>query len=332
MGRRIILRFAALVGALAAAGLAGCGPSRAEVRTARRSVYQTEFAVVWNAVVATVSEQVPRFAIEDPTRGQLVSDWFLVERINFDQEDGPGGGATNKGSGGATTGNGPVGPAANASGPQTVTPTGGGLPNVGGVFLRFIVDIRPGGPPWRVEVDGEAALYRPGMALITPYRHGAADEPSWVGPRIDKVRVGIYRALKPHARILQEAPKAKVARDDSRWQNLPAKVVPVVGAVHAAADKKDLPALAQVMSPGFVWSVAGTPGLEAALAFWRADPPVLAKLRDVLAAGCAARNEGQLVVCPVTADQPGTWRAEFTAPAPGTSTDAWQFSAFYLNE
>jgi hypothetical protein len=303
--RRLVLLLALL-------GAAACGPSSAEVRAARRSVYQTEFPTVWNAVVATVKSQYPRLVIEDPARGQVLTDWHLIERVDLD--DSKMANTT------PMQGNQPgqIRPGEQAA-----------LPNIGGLFFRVAVTVKPGGPPWRIEVDGEAALYRPGMALITPYAHGAADEPSWVGPRLDKVRVGIYRQLKPHARIVVEEAKAPKKRDESAWQNLPDDAVPVVSGVHAAAAQKDTGALRPFMSDEFVWSLAGQPGADAAVVTWDADPSLLSKLRDALAAGCDLRAEKTKIVCPVTGDQPGVWRAEFVK---GPGGDGWRFTAFYLNE
>jgi hypothetical protein len=293
-----------------AAALSACGPSRAEVRAANHSVYQTEFANVWNAVVSVVKEQYPRAVIEDPGTGELVTDWHLIERVDLDDAQIRNTTVT------STTPQGQTGLNGNQA-----------LPNIGGRFLRIYVKIKPGGPPWRVEVDGEAALYVPGMALITPYKHGAADEPTWVQPRLDKIRVGIYRALKAHARLVKVEPKKQADRDDSAWKNLPGEAVKVISDVHLAADKKDTARLKPFMRDDFVWSLASNPGVDGALAFWNADPTILGKLRDTLASGCDLRDGGADVVCPVTGDQPGRWRAEFKKD--GAS---WKFASFYLNE
>lgn len=65
-------------------------------------------------------------------------------------------------------------------------------------MFRLSARIEPGGPPWQVMVDGEAALYRPNMAMLQPYRHGAIDEPAWVEGRIDGMRKRIYSKLKQY--------------------------------------------------------------------------------------------------------------------------------------
>ena len=52
------------------------------------------------------------------------------------------------------------------------------------------------GPPWRVNVDGEAAEYQLGNTMLTPFHHGYADEPQWVEPRIEALRYAIYERLR----------------------------------------------------------------------------------------------------------------------------------------
>ncbi len=295
----------ALVAAVAVAG--GCGPSSAETRRARSVVYQTEFARVWNAVSATVKAEYPRLVIEDPVRGRLLTDWHLVERV--DAEDAV-----------ETQGTGVVGP----SGPANTT----GQPQMGGKFFRIAVVIKPGGPPWKLQVDGEAALYRPGMAMITPFDHDDADEPTWVRPRIDKIKVGIYKRLEGFARQVEEAPaKGPAALDAGPWKNLPAGAPEVAAGVHAAARQKNTSVLRRFMSDEFTWSAGGTPSADTALSMWSADPLVLAALVKTLEAGCSERETDTLIVCPARGGGLGQWRAELRKQG-----KTWRFAAFFREE
>jgi len=259
----MVSRASVLVAASAAAAALGgvaCGPSAAETRAARQSVYQAEVALVWNAVVETVKAEYPRVVVEDPIGGRIMTDWHLIERVNADDTTA------------ATT--------------TPVAPTGtvgqNGLPAVGGKFFRVAVLIKPDGPPWRVEVDGEAALYLPGNALITAYGHEDADEPTWVPTRIDKIRVGIYRRLKAQARHV-EAPVKKVASlDTAPWRGLPDGAPEAIAAVHAAAKKKDTRALRGLMVDDFAWSAGGDPSADVAVSLWQADPLLLSELVTTL--------------------------------------------------
>ena len=67
------------------------------------------------------------------------------------------------------------------------------------LVYRTIVAIQPGGPPWVISVDGEAAHYRPELSALETFKRGSKDEPSWVVPRIQKTRVAIHHRLKPYA-------------------------------------------------------------------------------------------------------------------------------------
>ncbi len=300
---------------------AGCGPSAAEAHRAEHAIYQTEFARVWIAVEATVKEQYPRLAIEDPIHGKILTDWHLVERVEEDQVSKPTSGVTSSGNLGK------VGQTGGTQQQPGQAQQGQPVP-IAGRFFRIAIVIKPGGPPWKLEIDGEAALYQPGMAMIVPYGHEDADEPSWVKPRIDKIRVGIYKRLEGYARIVEEAPPKKVELDKGPWQNLPKGAPEVVAAVNAAADKKDTLALRRFMSDDFTWSAGGSPSADAAVSLWSADPLLLASLTKVLAAGCSERETDALIVCPARGESgPGKWRAEFRKVGSG-----WRFAAFFQEE
>jgi hypothetical protein len=302
----------ALLAVLVASLAAGCGPSAAEARRAEHVVYQTEFARVWNAVAETVRDQYPRLVIEDPIRGKLLTDWHLVERVDDDPI------ATGGAQGSAQTQG-----AANQA-----NQIGQGQVMVqAGKFFRISVIIKPGGPPWRLEIDGEAALYQPGMAMITPYDHADADEPSWVKPRIDKIRVGIYRRLGGYARVVEEAPKKAEALDPGPWANLPKGAPDLVARVNAAAHKKDTVALRRLMIDAFAWSPGGAPSSDAAISMWSADPLLLAALVKTLEAGCSEREPDALIVCPTRSEGAARWHVEFRKQG-----GAWRFAAFYQEE
>lgn len=271
--------------ALAALVALACGPSANEIRRARSVAYQTEFALVWNAVLGSVLEEYPRLVDEDPVRGRLKTDWHLVERVR------------SEGSSGAETS------------------------QVGGRFFHMLVEIK-GGPPWTVHIKGEAAEYKPGMAMIVPYKRGSADEPPWVEARIDKMYLKIFRRLEPYAIEVRQAPAEDVKKkvlDTSPWGHLPEDAAIVVAEVHAAAARKDLAALRRHMVDDFTWSEGGAPSADAALTFWSADPALLVELRKLLEVACrAAEGDPDRIVC----EDRGA-RAEFRRWG-----GRWRFSAF----
>jgi len=148
--------------------LGACGGAAAAVSPAqaRDATYNTDFDTVWKAVSDEIRDRYKDDGIKssDKEQGLIVTNWKTVD---VERE--------------ATT---------QADAKDDV--------RTGNVF-QVRVKIVPGGPPWHVEVDGEAARYRAGMTMLTPYAHGASDEPGWVSGRIDAVRGGIYDRLKQYA-------------------------------------------------------------------------------------------------------------------------------------
>lgn len=170
--------------ALSAFTLPGCGPSTAQLRQARESAYNTDFATVWNAIDAEMRERFgpDGLKIVDPVNGVIESKWKGIEV--HQEADGVG-----------NVQGGTVAQKARA-----------------GNLFRMVVRILPGGPPWNIFVDGEAAQYRAELAMLTPYRHGDIDEPQWVPGRIDAVVASLHDRLKAYAvtaqAVHQAAPSA----------------------------------------------------------------------------------------------------------------------------
>lgn len=162
---------------LTASLLAACGPSAAEIRTARDAAYKADRVVVWNAIVRIVKdtygkrlkpstvnpEYVSGIAVEDAQAGVIITHWHKVDHEAAD----PG---------------------------QTDPSAGANPPVMGTRFVRIAVALSAT-PPWRVTVDGEGARYRPGMTMLSPYKRGSEEEPGWVQGRIDRMVLDIYGEL-----------------------------------------------------------------------------------------------------------------------------------------
>ena len=161
-------------GLLAAFTAGACATSNARIEKARRSAYQTEYPVVWNAVVAaTRAEGYDRIKLEDPVNGRLVTDWHKVERVADSQATDP--------------------------------KLRGGMDTSGAIFFRVVVQIEGKKPPFKIVVDGEAAHYRPGYSSLFPYKHGNDDEPDWVPGRINAMYVAVLDQLEKYAVSASEA-------------------------------------------------------------------------------------------------------------------------------
>lgn len=168
----------ALLVALAATA---CGASPEMHKRMIDARYNTDFATVWNAVQASVREDFPSgIRNEDATVGYIETKWEGVDQV-LDSSDDQSDQRSNK------------------------RATGTGARNM----FRLSARIEPGGPPWQVIVDGEAALYRPNMAMLQPYRHGAIDEPALVEGRIYSMRKRIYTKLKQYDVAAAQGPGKK---------------------------------------------------------------------------------------------------------------------------
>jgi hypothetical protein len=154
---------------LGVAAAAACGGAAPDVSKAKASAYNTEFVTVWNAVVAEMHERYhdDGIKIEDGEKGYVESKWKKVEGT---QE------------------------AANAFGGNKSEKA-----VQAGLLMRTLVKVMPGGPPWKIAIDGEAAQFRPEMASLIPFKHGAVDEPQWVPGRIDSLRAAIHERLRTFA-------------------------------------------------------------------------------------------------------------------------------------
>ena len=278
MRRRTVLLALALLPTPAG----GCGASAATVTRAKSVAYQADFAVVWNAVASAVRSDYPDISVEDATKGVIVTQWHPVgERTSDEIEDQGSSGSGSSGSGSST-----------------------GIPGQprlkGAQVFRVRVSVKRGGPPWEVTVDGEAARYEPGMTMLMPYQRDAIDEPKWVQPRIDHVYVAIYEQLEKYAVDVGRPAERRVGKktfDTTPWANLPPDARDLVGAVRAAAARKDAPAMRGFLTDPFASSVGSVPADQTA-AVWSADPTELDTLTGLLDQGCEVDAAGTAVTCP----------------------------------
>jgi hypothetical protein len=297
--------------------LAACGPSAARVKEAQNSVYNAPFSEVWTSV----TDELRRFQamdIEDAINGQARTGWRLIDRgTNEGSAAGTDPSQTQvqsqpgqSQSGNQSTGQG-AGPVTTNPGMTTYAP--------GGFYMRLMARVK--GPPWKIDIDGEAGEHRPGYAELIRYRHGVADEPAWVEARIENVRVAVHERLRQYA-VVKEAPappKPK-APEETPWGTLPdaAKgAIDVLTAVHKAARDRKAVELRPDLAPEVTWSAGAPPSADVALAMWSADPEVLSTMARTLEGGCGYLEKEDAIVCPAGAPidaQPGP-HAVFRRPS-----------------
>jgi hypothetical protein len=269
--------------------LVGCGGKK-DVEHAKHSVYDTDFALVYNAALQATRDQYPMLN-DNPGPGKISTAWHSVSYAN--NQDDLGNQRTVAQSQGLST-----------------TPGAGGTQNtMTGVptrlaykryFIRFDVSVL-GGRPWRVKVIGHASEWDPGAALPTEMR--GANKPSWLEPRIESLQVAIYKRIKQFAVPMKEeapaTPEETVPRTDpTTFKDVPAGAATTLAVIKDALAKRDYAAIRPLLDDNIVWSLGGGTGADMALATWQADPGSFDSMQASITAGCAIDAEKKKVACP----------------------------------
>ena len=296
---------------------AGC-LDQAEVKRAKGSLYDAEFAIVYDAVIKGVRKSYSGFS-EDAAKGSIHTSWHQVRFQN--QSEDPRAAQLSATTQGLNNGTGQGGVGQGSTG-MAAAPRG--------VYKRFFVrfDISVlGGRPWRVRVVGHASEWEPGMAIPTELRGAAV--PAWLPGRVDSLTVDIYRRLKKvavkdagvAADVFVEEPKKTDAR---KFASVPPAAATTLASILDVLNVRSYDALRALIDDNAVWSLGAGPSGDTALAMWQADATVLEAMHKVIDAGCGASSNGE-VVCPAAASDPAyvDWRLTLSARA-GT----WKIAAF----
>jgi hypothetical protein len=266
---------------------ASCG-SKKDVEHAKHSVYDADFAIVYNAALQSVRAQYPMLN-DNPGPGKISTAWHSVSYAN--NQDDLQNQRTLAQSQGLTPGS--------TAGTNSMT----GVPTrlaYKRYFIRFDVSVL-GGRPWRVKVIGHASEWDPGAALPTEMR--GANKPSWLEPRIESLQVAIYKRIKGFAVPMKEevvaGPEELVPRTDpTTFKDVPAGAGKTLAAAKDALAKRDYTALRPLLDDDVLWSLGGGTGADVALATWQADPGSFDSMQAAITAGCAPDAEKKKVACP----------------------------------
>lgn len=276
--------------------VAACGASKKELKRAKTSVYDTDFAVVYNAALEATRKLYPTLQ-DSPGPGMIKTAWHQVAFAN--NQDDLSNQRTIPGQGypaGATS------PGQAAAGMPTRLA-------YKRFFVRFDVSV-VGGRPWRVKVVGHASEWEPGNAMPTDLT-GAA-RPSWLDGRIDSLTVAIYKRIKPYAIPMKEEvevnPEDKIPKTDPKvFKNVPPTAAIALAKVRDALVRRDHVALRGMLAEDVAWSLGGAPGADTAMAMWQADGESLEAMQRVIAAGCGGTDK-QVSCPPVQGERvPGTY-------------------------
>jgi hypothetical protein len=289
----ILLACAAL-----ALGAAACGgSSKRDVKAAKHSVYDADFAIVFAAALEATRELYPNLD-DKPGSGVIKTAWHQVRYANT-EEDLANQRTIAQGQG--------MGRGMSPALAGTSMPTRLAYKRF---FIRFDVSV-VGGRPWRVKVVGHASEWEPGNAMPTEL-HGPA-RPHWLEGRTDALTVAIYKRIKPHARPMKEEssedkPEDALPRTDPKtWKDLPPAVGQRLAKLKDAIVLRDYSALRTQLADDVVWSLGGAPGADTAMVMWQADPEALDALVRTLES-CAAAAGGRRVTCPGGEPVVGAWQ------------------------
>ena len=273
----------------------GCGASSAEIRRAKNAGYATDFANVFNGVVEVVAEHY-QIVKENAVRGYVRTKPTRVQATNRAGTDD------------REQGRNPLGTANTPFGQSTTS------------YVRQYVELEVnivGRKPYQVRVTGRAFKLDIGAAQPVELKDG--DRPAWLDGRINSISVAIYRKLQRYAVEVQgdtakPSPVASPAEPQRDFGAVPKAAAQVIGAVRQAAVLRDFDGIRSQMSSEFQWRPGEPSSADTAVSIWRADLRALAKIVEVLDAGCVKGAGSATVTCPPEHSQkPGYsgWRAGF---------------------
>jgi hypothetical protein len=292
----------------------GCTTHKTEVETAKKSLYDAEFTVVYTAALEATRESYPN--IEDaPGPGAIKTAWHQVSYAN-NQDD-----MTNPQT------------LANAQGINSRAAASPGAASAGmptrlaykRYFIRFDISVA-GGRPWRLKVVGHAAEWEPGAAQPTEL-HGPA-RPSWLEGRTDALVYAIYERVKKYAVPMPDNAAASDEvkhADPAAFGHVPPDAAKELAAIKDVLDARDYAGLRPHLADDVVWSLGGGSGPDGAMALWQADPEPFDAMPKVLAAGCG--GDAKKVTCPAAAPPAGSY--QLSLEPRGTS---WRITSFVKSE
>jgi hypothetical protein len=299
-----------------ALALGGCS-NKKDVEHAKHSVYDTDFAVVYNAALEATRELYPNLD-DTPGNGAIHTAWHQVQYAN--NQDDLANQRTVANAQGINP-NSATSPAAAAAGMPTRLA-------YKRYFIRFDVAIA-GGRPWRVKVTGHASEWEPGNAMPVEL-HGMA-KPHWLEGRTEALQLAIYKRMRGFALPAKDEPKAGPDvpedvphTDPTSFTNVPDTAAKRLAQIKDALAKRDYTALRAQLADDLRWSAGGEPDASTAMAMWQADPDTFTAMGKLIDGGsCGADADKKHVKCPAADPPPGTY--QLTLELRG---DTWKVTSF----
>ncbi len=289
--------------------------NKKEAEYAKRSLYDTDFAIVYSAALDVTRDLYPQLN-DAPGPGKISTAWHQVQYGN-NQDD-----LSNQRTIAAGQG---VQPGLGQGARMAGVPTRLAYKRY---FIRFDIHVM-GGRPWRVKVVGHASEWDPGAAM--PSELKGAQRPPWLDGRIDALYVAIYKRIKQFAvpmkeEVVEPSPEDAIPKTDpSQFADVPAGAAKRLAAIKDSLAKRDYAGLRPQLDDNVVWSLGGGTGADVALATWQADPAVFDAMQAVISAGCAAEGDKK-VACPGGAPEPAKYQLVLELKGD------WKITSFVLAE
>jgi len=296
--------------------LAACS-NKKDVERAKKSLYDADFAVVYNAALEATRALYPNLD-DSPGAGAVRTAWHQVTYASNTDDLSQGRTLSTAANGGALA--------------QSQGQAAAGMPTrlaYKRYFIRFDVTVA-GGRPWRVKIAGHASEWEPGAALPVEMR-GVA-KPPWLDGRNDALTIAIYKRIKSFAVPMKELPPEIKPEDNmpktdpKTFANVPPDAAKRLAILKDAVSHRDYASLRSQVFDDIAWSLGGAPGAETAMAMWQADTEALDAMAKTIVAGCAATGDKK-VVCPGGEAKPGAW--QLTLELRGTD---WRVASFVKTE
>jgi hypothetical protein len=308
-----------ILAAISIISILGACTNKKDLKSAKSSVYDTDFTVVYNAALDATRELYPTLN-ENPGPGMIKTAWHQVQYAN-NQDDLANQRTIAQGQG---VSSGQVGAAQQMAGMPTRLA-------YKRFFIRFDVSV-VGGRPWRVKVIGHASEWEPGNALPTEL-NGAA-RPSWLDGRTDALTVAIYKRIKPYAKPMKKEeepvkPEDMIPKTDPKaFTGVPPAAAATLAKIRDALVRRNIAdGLREHVADDVVWSLGAPPGADIAMATWQADSEVLEAMQRVITTGCAGTDKK--VTCPPSTGEPVPGAYVLVLELRG---DAWKVTSFVKAE
>ncbi|MBL8621482.1 MAG: hypothetical protein JNK64_09270 [Myxococcales bacterium] len=144
--------------------LVACGPSSAQIKTARTARYRTTASAAFQAGVAALKDNDYKIQQVDPVAGRAITEvkWYEVDGTSMSRDsDGR---------------------------PQ--------MTSAGGIMFAVEIAVLPDADTFYVQVIPHVQQMKSGYSAPFEIKEGSGEMPGWVAGKLDNLYVSIYDALK----------------------------------------------------------------------------------------------------------------------------------------